>query len=81
MSKLMIIKIIDDVCLTFAGTFDPAYTAVVYSIGKINPEMNANTSAGLNKFFVEEMGLPGDRGYIAFHDIKGSNMGYNGATF
>lgn len=77
----MIVKIVDDVCLTFAGTFDPAYNANIYSIGKISPEMNTATSSGLNNFFESEMGLPGDRGYIGFHDMKGSNMGYKGATF
>jgi Macrophage migration inhibitory factor (MIF) len=51
------------------------------SIGKIDREMNVNTSKGLSEFFQEELGLPSDRGYISFHDMKGSNIGYKGATF
>lgn len=77
----MIVKIQDECVLSFAGTFEPAFTANIYSIGKITPEMNANTSAGLSKFLSEEMGLPSDRGYIGFHDMKASNMGYKGDTF
>lgn len=67
--------------MCFAGTFDPAYIANIVSIGKISPEMNANTSKGLSEFLSEEMGLPNDRGYISFNDMKGTNIGYKGATF
>lgn len=77
----MIVKIVDDCVLSFAGTFDPAFTANVYSIGSISPEMNAKTSAGLAEFLTKELGLPSDRGYIAFFDVARSNMGYKGATF
>jgi phenylpyruvate tautomerase len=77
----MIVKIQDECALSFAGTFDPAYTVNIYSIGKINPSMNVDTSEGLSKFLTEEMGLPSDRGYISFHDMKASNMGYKGDTF
>jgi len=77
----MIVKIQDELTLTFAGTFDPAFTANIYSIGKIGPEMNANTSAGLAEFLEKELGLPSDRGYISFFDMKGTNMGFKGTTF
>jgi len=75
------IKIQDEVCLTFAGTFDPAFTANIFSIGKISPEMNANTSKQLSEFFSKELGLPDNRGYISFFDMAKSNIGYKGATF
>ena len=77
----MIVKIQDNLCLSFAGTFDPAFTANIYSIGKINPEMNTKTSAGLAEFLEKELGLPSDRGYISFFDMKGTNMGFKGKTF
>ena len=77
----MIVHITDECTLCFAGSFDPAYTANIFSIGKISPEMNVNTSKGLSEFLSEEMGLPDDRGYISFNDMKGTNMGYKGATF
>ena len=77
----MIVHVTDECALCFAGTFEPAFTANIFSIGKINPEMNANTSKGLSEFLKEEMGLPSDRGYISFNDMKGTNMGYKGATF
>jgi len=81
MDKYMIVKVQDECVLSFAGTFDPAYIVNIYSIGKINPQMNNNTSAEFSKFLTEEMGLPSDRGYIAFHDMKESDIGYKGATF
>jgi phenylpyruvate tautomerase len=77
----MIVKIQDECVLSFAGTFEPAFFANVYSIGKIDPEMNVNTSAGLSEFLSQELGLPSDRGYISFFDMKPSNMGYKGKTF
>ena len=77
----MIVKIQDELTLSFAGTFDPAFTANIYSIGKITPEMNTNTSAGLAEFLDKELGLPSDRGYISFFDMKGTNMGFKGKTF
>jgi phenylpyruvate tautomerase len=77
----MTVKIQDECVLTFGGTFDPAFIANIYSIGKISPEQNANTSAGLSEFLSKELGLPSDRGYISFFDMKGSNMGYKGKTF
>lgn len=77
----MIVKVIDDCVLCFAGTFEPAYTASIYSIGKISPELNANTSAGVSQFLSRELGLPDNRGYIMFFDLKGSNFGYKGKTF
>ena len=67
--------------ISFAGTFDPAFTVNIYSIGKIDPEMNTNTSAGLAEFLEKEFGLPSDRGYISFFDMKGTNMGFKGKTF
>jgi len=77
----MIVKIQDELTLSFAGTFDPAFTVNIYSIGKITPEMNTNTSAGLAEFLEKELGLPSDRGYISFFDMKGTNMGFKGKTF
>jgi phenylpyruvate tautomerase len=77
----MIVKVQDECTLTFGGTFEPAFTAMIYSIGRITPQLNANTSAGLSKFFSKELGLPDDRGYIAFFDMAGSDMGYKGKTF
>lgn len=81
MLQYIIVKIQDECILTFAGSFDPAFTASVYSIGRIDPEINAKTSAGLSEFFSKELGLPNDRGYIAFFDMAASNMGYQGKTF
>ena len=77
----MIAYIKDEQVLSFAGTFEPAFTANLYSIGKITPEMNVKTSAGLAEYFEKELGLPSNRGYISFFDMEPSNMGWSGRTF
>jgi Macrophage migration inhibitory factor (MIF) len=77
----MIVNLRDDATLAFAGTYEPAYHVAIYSIGKITPEMNVNTSAKLAEFFEKELGLPAVRGYITLHDVKGSNWGHNKETF
>ena len=77
----MIVNIRDDATLAFGGTYEPAYHAAIYSIGRITPEMNANTSSKLAEFFEKELGLPAHRGYITFFDVKGSDWGYNKETF
>ena len=77
----MVVKVIDECALCFGGTFDPAYVASVYSIGKISPELNVNTSAGISQYLAKELGLPDDRGSIMFFDMKGSNFGYKGKTY
>jgi phenylpyruvate tautomerase len=68
------VKVRDECTLTFAGSFDPGYSAFLYSIGKISPEMNLKTSAGLSEFFAKELDLPNDRGTIVFYDIARSNI-------
>jgi phenylpyruvate tautomerase len=77
----MIVKVVDDCALCFGGTFEPAYAASIYSIGKISPELNVTTSAAISQYLSKELGLPDDRGYIMFSDVKGSNFGYKGKTF
>lgn len=77
----MIVKLQDQLAMMFAGAWDPAFVVNIYSIGKISPEMNIATSAGFSEFLSKELGLPHDRGYICFHDMKASNIGYKGATF
>ncbi|KAF8894732.1 Tautomerase/MIF [Infundibulicybe gibba] len=56
--------------LTFAGTFDPALTLTVTSLDNINPDANEAYSKKFFDFFKQELGVPGDRGYI-----------YKGTTF
>jgi phenylpyruvate tautomerase len=77
----MVVKLCDDVAMSFGGTFDPAYLVNLYSIGKISAEDNLRTSAGLSGYLAKELGLRSDRGYITFHDVKASDWGFQGTTF
>jgi len=67
--------------LSFSGTLDPAFRLGLMSLDDITPE---NTEAYSKTFFAflnKTLGVPGDRGYIAFTDPGRANAGYKGTTF
>jgi Macrophage migration inhibitory factor (MIF) len=68
----------DESIAAFGGSYEPAYTANIYSVGQISPELNHNTSAKLGEFLEQELGLPSKRGGIKFFDIKSSDWGWKG---
>ncbi|KAF8162838.1 Tautomerase/MIF superfamily [Crassisporium funariophilum] len=67
--------------LTFAGTFDPAISLRIDSLDNINREVNEKYSKAFFDFFQEKLGVPSNRGYIAFIDPGRANMGHQGTTF
>ncbi|KAJ7221688.1 Tautomerase/MIF superfamily [Mycena pura] len=67
--------------LTFAGTFDPAFSLSVVSLDNLGPEQNEKYSAILSKFLDDKLGIPSDRGYICFQDPGRGYLGYKGTTF
>ncbi|KAF9533575.1 Tautomerase/MIF superfamily [Crepidotus variabilis] len=67
--------------LTFAGTFDPAFSLRIDSLDNINPTINEVYSQEFTKFFKEKLGIPNDRGYITFIDPGRANIAFQGTTF
>ncbi|VDP06850.1 unnamed protein product [Soboliphyme baturini] len=83
-SKFIFERVMVHVCpaqsLIFGGTQEPAVSATLVSIGKLCPDVNGKLSANLCKMIRENIGVPEDRIYIRFVDIKGSELGWNGTT-
>ena len=66
--------------LSFGGTADPAAFVTLDSIG-LPEKRTAGFSAVIADFLKAELGIPGNRAYIAFSDIKGHLFGWDGGTF
>ena len=64
--------------MTFAGSEDPCAYVEIKSIGALKPPKMSDQFCDLIK---SSLGIPKDRIYIAFDDIKASNWGWNGRTF
>jgi len=65
---------------SFAGNFEPAFLLELTSAGITTPEKNEEYCKDLFAFFHKELGVPGDRGYIKFHDAERTNLGFQGTT-
>ncbi|KAG6898238.1 hypothetical protein C0992_002252 [Termitomyces sp. T32_za158] len=75
------VKYVYNETLTFQGTFDPAFTMTVYSLDNLNEEANEMYSKAFFGFFMEKLGIPGDRGYITFIDPGRAFIGHKSTTF
>lgn len=51
------------------------------SYGGLNAKVNASISGEIAKYLSESFGISDDRYYIEFFALKGSDIGYSGATF
>ncbi|CDW56002.1 Macrophage migration inhibitory factor [Trichuris trichiura] len=67
--------------ITFGGTDAPAGFGQLLSLGGVGGEKNRSHSAKLFKHLTDGLGIPGNRMYINFVDMRGSDVGYNGSTF
>lgn len=54
----------------------PNLTTIQISLDNLNPADNENYSKTFFEFFKRKLGIPGDRGYITFHDPGRAFMGY-----
>uniref|UniRef100_A0A5S6QL37 L-dopachrome isomerase n=1 Tax=Trichuris muris TaxID=70415 RepID=A0A5S6QL37_TRIMR len=67
--------------MTFGGSDGPAGFGQLLSIGGVGGERNRSHSAKLFKHITDNLGIPGNRMYINFVDMRGSDVGWNGTTF
>ncbi|KAJ3512353.1 hypothetical protein NLJ89_g3569 [Agrocybe chaxingu] len=67
--------------LTFAGTFDPAFSLRIDSLDNINPEANERYTKAFAKFFEDNLGAKDNRGYVTFIDPGRANIGFQSTTF
>jgi Macrophage migration inhibitory factor (MIF) len=74
----MMVHFQDESIAAFGGSYEPAYSASIYSVGRISPESNLNVSVKLGEYLERELGLPAERGGIKFFDMKGADWGWKG---
>jgi len=67
--------------MTFSGTTDPCAHVYIMSIGNLGTQENLRISAEISGFLETELGIPKDRAYIVFEDVKKDVVGWNGTTF
>ena len=63
---------------TFAGSTDPSVYVEIKSIGALKPPA---MTAAFCTLISERTGIPANRIYIGFDDVKASAWGWNGNTF
>ncbi|MEB3159408.1 MAG: phenylpyruvate tautomerase MIF-related protein [Synechococcus sp.] len=64
--------------MTFAGSSDPCAYVEVKSIGALKPPA---MTAAFSELITQRTGIPANRIYIAFEDVKANAWGWNGNTF
>ena len=67
--------------ISMGGTTEPAAFADVRGIGGLDPTTNKNLSEAICSLLADSLGIAGDKVYITFTDIPGSNWGWNSGTF
>ncbi|RWS24441.1 macrophage migration inhibitory factor II-like protein [Leptotrombidium deliense] len=79
--KRVVVAIRPDCIMSHGGEDD--VTAIVHltSIGKIDRDMNKETSAALYPHLEQHLGIKGENIVTVFHDAKGENIANNGITF
>lgn len=76
--NFVMVKVNDEVSMYFAGDSSPTCYVQLKSIGSINPP---RMSKSICEFINIELGIPFDRIYINFQDIKPSEWGWKMTTF
>ncbi|KAI8999065.1 Tautomerase/MIF [Trametes punicea] len=66
--------------MMFGGSPGPALLLTILDVNNFTPEANENYSKKFFAFLKEKLGVPDDRGYIAFSDFGPSNVGYASTT-
>lgn len=69
-----------DTPMSFAGSDDPLAFLELKSIG-LRPARTKDLSEALCKLVEGHLGIPRDRVYVKFIDVKGSMWGWKGDTF
>lgn len=64
--------------MTFAGSSDPCAYVEIKSIGALKPPAMTEAFCAL---IHARTGIPANRIYVAFEDVKASSWGWNGRTF
>lgn len=66
--------------ILLAGKPGPAAFVDVRAIGGLTPAVNAKIAAQVCGLLQKWLHIPGDRVYLTFIDVPGTNWGHNGST-
>jgi phenylpyruvate tautomerase len=72
---------ISPAAMLMSGKPGAAAFADIRSIGGLNGDVNRSLARKVCQLLQDSMGLPPDRVYLNFTDIKAANWGSNGSTF
>ncbi|CAH0402116.1 unnamed protein product [Chilo suppressalis] len=79
--NVFICAVAPDSQISFGGDqTKPGAVATLESIGHIDAERNKQVVKEVTQFVTEEMGIPPERFFMTFYDIKNYNVGINGTT-
>ena len=76
-----VMAVLSEASMSMAGKPGPAAFLDIRSIGSINNQVNNKISKEVAALLTKSLGIPGERIYISFTDVKGANWGWNGGTF
>lgn len=72
---------VDQGAMCMSGKDEPAAFVELRSIGGLTPERKQQLSAEISARLKQTLGLPSERVYLNFVDVKPGDWGYNGGTF
>jgi phenylpyruvate tautomerase PptA (4-oxalocrotonate tautomerase family) len=67
--------------MTFGGSFEPACSVEIKSIGALTPDRCARLSEVVCELVPQALGIPRDRVYVICEDVPAHLWGWNGSTF
>ena len=72
---------ITQAAMSMSGKAGDAAFADIRSIGGLSSEVNRKLSQQVCQLLTDSLGIPADRVYLNFTDLKAGNWGWNGSTF
>lgn len=79
--QYIVVHIIPDQRIHWSGSNDYCVLAELSSIGKLGRDENKKHSALLLGYLSQQLGIPQDRIYLNFVNLKKEDVGYKGTTF
>jgi phenylpyruvate tautomerase len=71
----------DNVPMLMSGQPGPCALVTVKAIGGLSKAVNQTVAAQVGQMLQKELAIPGNRVYVTFEELAGSNWAWNGKTF
>jgi phenylpyruvate tautomerase PptA (4-oxalocrotonate tautomerase family) len=79
--KYVMTCLVPRTAMTFGGSFEPACSVEIKSIGGLTPDRSARLSEAVCELLPKALGISRDRVYVVCEDVPAHLWGWNGATF